>query len=95
MAKGIKNFPLQGRPLTYFCNDILKTIKIIPMENKTTIWGLADQLGIPHTTVFHLIKQDKELWAHMCSLKPTLTPENCIACVEYCLLHREELLDNE
>ena len=92
---GIKIVPLQGRPPKYFRDDILRAIKMIPMNHRTTIRGLAGILGIPHTTVHQMIQEDKHLRAHTCSLKPTLTPENCIARVDYCLAHRKELLDNE
>lgn len=62
----------------------LERVKQIPLEKRGSIRALASAVGIPKTTLFELLKQDKCPTRVIDSIKPPLTDKNRMDRLRYC-----------
>ena len=76
-----------GRRSNYNLDEISAAVENLGIEKRRTIRDVAEQVGVPKSTLHRLMKQTGFLRPHTSAVKPILTDENKNARVEFCRRH--------
>ena len=66
--------------------DVMRVIKSIPLQNRTTLRSTAHALDIPYTSLQRMCKQG-ELQRLTSTVRPMLSSTNKLARIRFCLSH--------
>ena len=72
-----------GRKFKLDVNDVKARVRAVPFSLRKSPRSLSPQVGIPHMTLYRYLKLGV-LAKSRSAVKPTLTPANKVARVEYC-----------
>ena len=84
-----------GRNQKWDRDALMEELTQLPLNERQTLRATAGELGIPHTTLFHMMNEtDSNFVTHTSTLKTVLTEENKVMRVLYCIDKIAGLVNN-
>lgn len=84
-----------GASLKYDREALREEVKDLPLHSRTSVRALSENLKISVGTLHTMIRKDGVLRPHSSSVKPSLTEENKLHRVHFCLEQRDGMLYEE